>query len=421
MRAVGRKVEESKMDTAAAREKLKSRDKPYFRLLGDELHLGYRKSARKAVWLARQGARNPYKTQTFGVADRFVDGRWREEMTFAQAQRRAREIAEKPQTTPTGPLTVNIALDQYFEALEARGSKSLSDARGRAALHIRPKLGEKLVASLDRKIIADWLAKLAAAAPFVRGKEGVAVKTDRKASSEEERRQRKSSANRILTILKAALNHAYEEGDCHANDAWRRVRPLPEADAARVHYYCVEEARRLVNTTESDFRRLVRAALFTGARYGELCRLRVSDFNPDSGTVFVARSKAGKPRHVILTDEGRAFFEEITADRNGREQLLQRDGAAWKASEQIRPMIAACKAARIEQAGFHTLRHTYASLLVMSGVPLQVVAKNLGHADTRMCEKHYAHLSPSYMAETIRKFAPTLGTAESTDVIGEKM
>ena len=45
----------------------------------------------------------------------------------------------------------------------------------------------------------------------------------------------------------------------------------------------------------------------------------------------------------------------------------------------------------------------------MAGMPLLLVARNLGHRDTRMCERHYSHLSPSYEAEGIRKYAPTFG------------
>ena len=57
----------------------------------------------------------------------------------------------------------------------------------------------------------------------------------------------------------------------------------------------------------------------------------------------------------------------------------------------------ACERADIEPAiTFHILRHTYASRLAMRGVPLNVIAKQLGHSDTRMTEKHYAHLAPSY-------------------------
>ncbi len=69
-------------------------------------------------------------------------------------------------------------------------------------------------------------------------------------------------------------------------------------------YLSVAEARRLVNACDEEFRPWVRAALETGARYGELARLVVTDFNPDGGTISVRKSKTGKARHIILTDEG---------------------------------------------------------------------------------------------------------------------
>ena len=80
-------------------------------------------------------------------------------------------------------------------------------------------------------------------------------------------------------------------------------------------------------------------------------------------------------------------------------------------------MAEACKAASITGGSFHILRHTAASHLVMSGVPLNVVAHNLGHADTRMTERHYSHLAPSYVAETIRKFAPSFGTGDESNIV----
>jgi hypothetical protein len=45
----------------------------------------------------------------------------------------------------------------------------------------------------------------------------------------------------------------------------------------------------------------------------------------------------------------------------------------------------------------------------VNGVPLLLVAKNLGHSDTRMVEKHYGHLAPSYIADAIRAGAPRFG------------
>jgi hypothetical protein len=68
-------------------------------------------------------------------------------------------------------------------------------------------------------------------------------------------------------------------------------------------------------------------------------------------------------------------------------------------------------------ATFHILRHTYASSLAMKGVPMGVIAAQLGHADTRMTEKHYAHLAPSYVANTVRAALPGLGIIRETNVI----
>ena len=67
--------------------------------------------------------------------------------------------------------------------------------------------------------------------------------------------------------------------------------------------------------------------------------------------------------------------------------------------------------------GFHVLRHTHASMLAMKGVPMGVIAAQLGHADTRITEKHYAHLAPSYVADTIRGAFPNLGVAGDTNVL----
>ena len=52
----------------------------------------------------------------------------------------------------------------------------------------------------------------------------------------------------------------------------------------------------------------------------------------------------------------------------------------------------------------------------MNGAPLLVVARNLGHATTRMVEQHYGHLSAGYVADAIRKAAPTFGMVDSTNV-----
>ena len=132
----------------------------------------------------------------------------------------------------------------------------------------------------------------------------------------------------------------------------------------------------------------------------------------------IRKSKTGKPRHVILTDEGAIFSSNVQAGRAGNELIFTRaNGTPWKASQQGRPMREACERAKIKPViSFHGLRHTWASLSVMAGVPLMVVARNLGHVDTRMVEKHYGHLAPSFIVDAIRAGAPKFGLSPSRKV-----
>ena len=157
----------------------------------------------------------------------------------------------------------------------------------------------------------------------------------------------------------------------------------------------------------------------TGARYGELTAMTAGDFNTDSGTLHIPRSKSGKARHIVLTDEGRNFFEDITADKKRSDLIFLRDsGAKWKLGDQFRPFREACIAAKITPAiSFHMLRHTYGSRLAMQGVPMAVIAAQLGHADTRMTEKHYAHLAPSYVADTVRAAFTSMGIVKKSKIV----
>ena len=189
------------------------------------------------------------------------------------------------------------------------------------------------------------------------------------------------------------------------------MKPYREADAAKVRYLTEIECQRLVGACEGTFRHLVRGALLTGCRYGELIRMRASDFDAATGNVRIGRAKSGKPRHVVLSEDGVALFALLTSGQPGSSLIFAReDGKAWKPSHQQRPLIEASYQANIKPAcTFHILRHTYASVLAMRGVPMSVIAAQLGHSDTRMTERHYAHLAPSYIASTIRAALPSVG------------
>jgi integrase len=98
--------------------------------------------------------------------------------------------------------------------------------------------------------------------------------------------------------------------------------------------------------------------------------------------------------------------------------FLREDGLPWGHAHQFRPLRDACNRVRLTPAiGFHILRHTHAATLAMAGVPMGVIAAQLGHADTRVTERHYAHLAPNYVAATIRSSFPKLGLGTEANIL----
>jgi integrase len=414
---MARTVRDSILDTRTARSRLKVSGKPYYRAIDTGLHLGYRKGRTGGKWVVRWyvGDQN-YKLETIGAADDVIDGDGAQILSFSQAQAAARQlyVSRKREqaglSTNTGPYTVKSCLDEYLEWMESN-RKSAGDTRYRVNSLIVPELGAIECAKLTTAAIQKWLQKTAKTPPRLRTKKGKSQKFRPAKEDSEAVRRRHATANRTFTVLRAALNRAWKDGKIASDNAWRRVDPFREADAARVRYLTIQEAKRLINASEPDFRLLVQAALVTGARYGELTPLTAADFNLDSGTVHIRTSKSGKGRHVVLADEGIKLFSSLAAGRSSGDRILPKaSGRVWDTSHQSRPMAAACVAAKITPAAnFHCLRHTYASHAIMNGAPLMVVAKNLGHADTRMVEKHYGHLAPSFVADAIRAAAPSFG------------
>lgn len=430
---MARTVRDTKLESRTARGALKASGKPYWRAIEEGLHLGYRKGRTTGKWVLRVhvGGAKAYETETIATADDTIDADGDIVLTFQQAQAEARKrfiaLRRAAAGLPAegGPYTVRAAIEDYLTWIEAEGRKSVKDARVRAAAMILPRLGGVECAKLTSKMIRDWRDAVAAEPARLRTKKGKQQRHRQMAEDEDPEivaRRRKATSNRTLTILKAALNHAWRERRVASDEAWRAVQPFREADAARSRYLTADECRRIINAADAEFRPLVVAALQTGARFGELAALTVRDFNPDSGTLHIRKSKSGKERDIVLTDEGTTFFRGLAAGRATADRMLVKaNGERWGASHQSRPMRDACKHARIDPpVSFHTLRHTWASLAVMAGMPLMVVARNLGHADTRMVEKHYGHLAKSWIAEAVRAAAPRFGIeAGNVRAIGE--
>ncbi len=421
---MARTVRDTNLETRAARLRLKSRAAPYWRLIDQGAHLGYYKGRRAGSWIARffLGS-GRYATSRLGAADDIQDADSASILSFAQAQGKARGwFASQARLLAGeghhGPYTVTNAWTEYVKWYAVH-RKDLQTATYAANAHILPKLGPIQVAKLTPAKIRAWHEAIATERPRLRTRKGRPQNYGKAPGISDAKRQRKATANRVLTFLKAALNYAWRDGKVSSDDAWRRVKPFRDVSAPRVRYLTHDACRRLANACEPTFRRMVQAALYTGCRYGELCALRAADFDPENGTVAIRTSKSGKPRYVVLADEGQTFFANVTLGRSAGEYILRNAaGETWAHSNQFRPLRQACETAGINPpVSFHILRHTYATHLVTAGAPLQVVAHNLGHADIRMTERHYAHLAPSFVADTIRRLAPKLGLLKPANIV----
>lgn len=427
---MGRRVNQAEITTKNARKGLPIRKPPHWRAIDRGAHIGYRKGFDGGTWVGRY--RRPdgtYVTKAFGAADDKLKANGRKILDHTQALRKIGEWCEdqgSPSSaeghggpSPASPYTVGDAIADYL-AWYARHRKALYEVTRRANVDILPKLGSIPVDEINARTIRRWHENLAASPPRLRSAKHGPQRAREMPTDPEGLRKRRATANKTLIILKAALNRAFEEDSAAKDDAWRKVKPFRGVDAARVEYLSVEDATRLTNACDPDFRNLVRGALYTGARYGELTATEVSDFDIDNGKLFFRFTKSGKPRHANLTDEGCAFFTRLTMGRKAGERMfLRSDGEPWRKSHQHRRLAKACAIAKIDPPiSFHILRHTFGSWLAMRGVALQVIADALGHADTRITHRHYAALSPSYIADTIRAALPDLGIQEDGAVVG---
>src|SRR5262249_39694211 len=149
--------------------------------------------------------------------------------------------------------------------------RSSHATRSACHTHILPALGERPLAELTTAELRKWHQALAKAPPRVRAKAGAVRHRPIDRDDPERVRGRQATANRLLTVLKAALNHAWREHQrlVPSNRAWAALRPFKGASAARIRFLGIGESTRLINACEPDLRRLVSAALLTGCRYGE--------------------------------------------------------------------------------------------------------------------------------------------------------
>lgn len=220
------------------------------------------------------------------------------------------------------------------------------------------------------------------------------------------KRLHRKTINNHLTVLHKLLDTAHEWDEL---EVVPRIRWL-KAEKPEVRFLSFEEASRLLEaaTLEPAWHTMILVALRTGLRQGELLGLQWKDLDLTRGQLRVRRAvingivgtpKSGKTRDLPLTPSVVAALE-AHRHRRGPWVFCRDDGAQHTDGQCKRPLYRAYARAGLEQMGWHVLRHSFASHLVMRGVPLKVVQELLGHATIEMTMR-YAHLSPSTLQQAV--------------------
>jgi integrase len=214
------------------------------------------------------------------------------------------------------------------------------------------------------------------------------------------------TVNNHLIVLRKLLAVAVEWQmlDRVPRMKWLKV-PKPDFD-----FLTFLEADRLESAAagEGQVGAMISLARHTGLRQGELLGLQWRDVDLKIGVLTVRRAcvrgvlvtpKSGRTRDIPLNAIATSLLTELP--RSAIWVFPGPDGNPLPRGQCKWPLYRACREAGLRQIGWHVLRHTFASHLVMRGAQLKVIQELLGHATIEMTMR-YAHLSPDVRKDAVR-------------------
>lgn len=157
----------------------------------------------------------------------------------------------------------------------------------------------------------------------------------------------KSSANRTLAVLRAALNLAFRRGIVPTDREWKRVQAYRKADKRRELFLTDDQVEKLLNAAETPaLRDLLKAGILTGARYGELRNAKAKDLDIGNRSLKLD-GKTGARDCYLSTDALRFFKQQAKSKLPEAPLLMNEDGDAWNRWEHTRKVKRAVKRAEL--------------------------------------------------------------------------
>jgi integrase len=284
----------------------------------------------------------------------------------------------------TAPELRKVAGDFLAKYAETNNKPSEVDSK-RMILdkHILPALGKLRLDEITAQRIEDYKA----------------------AKLGEERPLKAKSINNHLSVLRTLLTEAAHQGLIESLPRFKWLK----TDEPKFDFLTFDEALALrLNAAPWMWKAMITVALNTGMRLGELLGLDWDAIDLERRVVHVrqsyVRERLGTPKTHKTRDIpiNQSAFEvlNVYAQESGPGAVFARDGERLTKGQCKHPLWRACKQAGIRRIGWHVLRHTFASHLVMCGVPLITVRDLMGHTTIKMTER-YAHLAPDLRARAV--------------------
>ena len=297
-------------------------------------------------------------------------------------------------TNQPAKLTLEAFFDlKYYAFIQATKRRSKHDFY-LFNKHIRPVLGAKLLNDISSEDIDHWMLHQME----VGYKSGTVNK-------------HASMLNRTLNI---AVHWGYLEKNAFKGAA---IRKLPVGDYVQ-RFLTRNEISQLLSackqSTHPYLYLFVKLLLLTGARKSELRLAKWKDIDDDKMQLFVAISKSGRSRKIMLSNQAVKVLEQVRLRTDALGLPTTRDDWLFQNPRTRKPytsfhlaFFAARKRAGLNTVRIHDLRHTYASLLINNGASIYEVQQLLGHYHISMTER-YAQLFPNTLKDRVNIIASTI-------------
>lgn len=366
-------------------QKLKSKagDEPHWHRLRQGVYLGYRPSRKNAggTWFARFYDAEANRNVRKPLGDY---GTLSGHEVFKQAKADAETWAETVESggeRPRDLVTVKDACEAYLE------QKPGSIAEGVFRRHVyNDPIAKVKLDKLRRHHLTAWRKRLEQAPALV-----TRTKDD---GRRVEKERSKSTVNRDMVPLRAALGLVLTQGAPNTEAAWQEaLRPFKGADKRRQLYLDLGERKRMIVATNDEARPFVKALCQLPLRPGALAGLKVGDFDKRTRSLTIGKDKNDNPRQVTIPQVLANFFEEHVKDKLPDASIFARSGGiAWNKDAWKHPIKDAVEASRLPGGvSAYTLRHSVITDLIRSRLPILTVAQ-LSGTSVAMIEKHYGHL-----------------------------